>query len=143
MIGFWTALAARIRARLSGAGPGEEPLSGGPSSRRQKTYSADSGYVYLYYFEGFRETSRAWEYVFTVSANRKEWFPVTVRVLRDTLRDWSRSHGRELTASERFAAAKIALRRAFDARADPAAMRNAVEVDSSEMRAIAEVLDLL
>jgi hypothetical protein len=99
--------------------------------------------VYLYYFDGFRETARAWEYVFSVTADRKDWFAVQVLVDRETLTQWSRGHARDLGASERFAVAKIALRRAFDARETPAAMHAAVSVDINEMQAIAEALDLL
>ena len=141
MPGIWTTLRDRIRARWKPAA--DAPLTGSPAIRRQKTYSADSGYVYLYYFDGFRETSSAWEYVFTVTANRREWFAVPVVVERELLRAWSRDHGRELGASERFAVAKIALRRAFDARETPAAMSAAVHLDRGEMQAIADVLDLL
>jgi hypothetical protein len=118
-------------------------VAGSPAVRRQKTYSADSGYVYLYYFDGFRETARAWEYVFTITADRKNWFAVPVLLNRETLTVWSRNHLRELGASERFAVAKIALRRAFDARDTPLAMHAPVNLDVSELEAIAEVLDLL
>jgi hypothetical protein len=142
MAGIWATFRDSIRARLAGRKP-EPPLSASPSVRRQKTYSADSGYVYLYYFDGFRETSRAWEYLFTVTADRRKWFPVPVLVSRETLGEWCRDHGRELGASERFAVAKIALRRAFDARESPSAMQAPISVDSDEMRAIAEFLDLL
>ena len=31
-----------------------EPLRGRPKVRREKIYSADSGYVYQYFYEGFR-----------------------------------------------------------------------------------------
>ena len=125
---------------------GEEPLSGGSASRRQKTYSADSGYVFQYTFEGFRQTARGtergYEYVFNVSPNRREWFPVAVFLGRTVLGRWSAAH-RELTASERFAISKIALRRAFDAHEDPAALRPGVQLTASELDAIAGVLDLL
>jgi hypothetical protein len=143
MPGKWLQFTARIRARLHGSPASGQPLGGAPAVRRQKTYSAESGYVYLYYFDGFRDTPEAWEYVFTVSGDRKVWFPLTVIADRATLAAWSREHGRELTASERFAVAKIALRRAFDARIDPAAMREPVAIDAAEMRAIAEALDLV
>jgi hypothetical protein len=141
-MGRWDWLAARFRGRF-GRGTQAEPLAGAPSVRRQKTYSADSGYVYLYYFDGFRETAQGWEYAFTVSGDRRVWFPVTVIADRPTLAAWSHEHNRELTASERFAIAKIALRRAFDARENPSAMRDAVVLNAVEMRAISEALDLV
>jgi hypothetical protein len=127
-------------------GGGEEPLTGGSASRRQKTYSADSGYVYLYSFAGFRETERkgerGYEYVFDVSPNRREWFPVAVFLGRPVLDAWHAAH-RELTASERFAIAKIALRRAFDAHENPADLRAGVKLDPDDMEAVVETLGLL
>ena len=142
---MWAAFTAKLRARLRAhTAPGTDtPLAGTPAVRREKTYSADSGYVYLYYFDGFRETPQAWEYVFTVSGDRRQWFSTAVLLDREAVMNWSQEHGRELTASERFAAAKIALRRAFDAREHPVAMREPVQVNAAEMSAIAEVLDLL
>jgi hypothetical protein len=143
MAGIWALLGDRLRTWFRRTAPAEAPLMGAPTTQRQKTYSADSGYVYLYHFQGFREDHRSWEYVFIVSGDRRQWFPVSVFVERETLRAWSREHARELGASERFAVAKIALRRAFDARQTPADMRAPVRVDATEMLAIAEVLDLL
>jgi len=35
----------------------EAPLTGAPAVRRQKTYSAESGYVYQYFYEGQRPAS--------------------------------------------------------------------------------------
>lgn len=125
---------------------GEEPLSGGSASRRQKTYSAESGYVYLYSFAGFRETSRggeqSYEYVFDVSPNRREWFAVSVLLGRTVLDAWCSTH-RELTASERFAIAKIALRRAFDGHDNPGDLRAGVRLTANEMDAIVDTLGLL
>lgn len=51
------------------------PLLGRPKVRREKSYSADSGYVYQYFHEGYREMKLAGElgaeYVFDVSSDRK------------------------------------------------------------------------
>jgi hypothetical protein len=125
---------------------GDEPLTGGSASRRQKTYSADSGYVFQYSFAGYRETSRGgergYEYVFDVSPNRREWFQVSVFLGRPVLDAWCAAY-RNLTASERFAISKIALRRAFDSHDDPAGLRGGVPLTAGEMDAIAETLDLL
>ena len=52
--------------------------------RRQKTYSAESGYVYQYFYEGQRAATRdgdaGAEYVFNVSADRKSSFSLSVFV---------------------------------------------------------------
>src|SRR5262245_516355 len=45
------------------------PLTGVPAVRRMKTYSAQSGYVYQYYYEGRRDLSSSdpgVEFVFTI-----------------------------------------------------------------------------
>ena len=51
------------------------PLTGAPAVRRMKSYSAQSGYVYQYFYEGqrpFRSGGESGiEFVFTVSADRK------------------------------------------------------------------------
>ena len=36
----------------------QAPLTGAPPVRRQKTYSAESGYVYQYFYEGQRAAER-------------------------------------------------------------------------------------
>jgi hypothetical protein len=107
------------------------PLTGAPAIRRQKTYSAESGYVYQYYYEGSRAIEGGREYVFMATAGRRAEFPVAV-VLRDSALDpWQRSHGRDLTGPERFAVAKLSMKRAFDERGSPDLMRHFVEPDSS------------
>jgi hypothetical protein len=47
--------------------PKPVPLSGAPAIRRMKTYSAQSGYVYQYFYEVQRPGT---EFVFSVSADR-------------------------------------------------------------------------
>ncbi len=61
-----------------------EPLRGAPAVRRQKAYSAQSGYVYQYYYQGQRPSSPepGTEYVFDVSSDRRTSRPVSVFVTR-------------------------------------------------------------
>ncbi len=104
-----------------------QPLTGAPAVRRQKTYSAQSGYVYQYYYEGHRpykrERENGTEHVFDVSGDRKTSLPVSVLVSDRAIEDrWESRHGRTLHLSERYAIAKMALFQAFDERPDPAAM---------------------
>lgn len=124
--------------------PKEPPLAGAPAVRRQKTYSAESGYVYQYYYLGYRACERAAapgvEYVFDVSADRKLWFPVPVFVSSSGLHFWQTAHGCELNSSEQYAVAKLSLLRAFDERAGPAAMTAAVQPTSEEIESILERL---
>src|ERR1700674_5336219 len=93
-------------------------LTGAPAVRRLKTYSAQSGYVYQYFYEGHRSSSpeRATEYVFNVSPDRKTSFFVSVFVSEGAMESWQDQSGRTLSAAERYAIAKMALFQAFDER---------------------------
>lgn len=88
--------------------------------RRMKTYTGATGYVYQYYFVGQRPaTGDAYpaateEFVFDVTADRKTMFAASVFMLAEALRTWAAAHGRELTATEQYAAAKMRLFQAFD-----------------------------
>jgi hypothetical protein len=117
-----------------------EPLTGAPAVRRQKTYNAQSGYVYQYYYEGhrpFRRDSEAGtEFVFDVSADRKISAPVSVFVPDEAVQAWQEQHGRELAATERYAAAKMALFQAFDERAHPGLMKQDIRVRAADIEAI-------
>jgi hypothetical protein len=121
-------------------------LTGAPEVRRMKTYSAQSGYVYQYVFQGQRD--REWdgekgtEYVFDVSADRKTWMPVGVFVAEASLRSWEQAEGRDLSRPQQFAIAKIALFQAFDEREKPEQMRELVRVRPADVAMIAEYLDL-
>ena len=120
-------------------------LSGTPAVRRMKTYSAQSGYVYQYFYEGHRGFRAAGEngtdFVFSVSADRKNWNNLSVLVSEASLRSWEQSHGRGLTATERYAIAKMALFQAFDERPDPAHMKDHVRVREADVNGILETLD--
>jgi hypothetical protein len=86
--------------------------------RRVKTHSAQTGYVYEYYFVGKRralpEETPGTEFVFDVSSDRKTKFAVSVFVTDTAASGWAVSHGRALTGPEQYAAAKLRLLRGFD-----------------------------
>lgn len=121
-------------------------LSGAPPVRRLKTYSAHSGYVYQYYYEGHREyrssEDRGVEFVFSISSDRKSWHDTSVLVSDQAIHSWEQAHVRELNLTERYAVAKIALFQAFDERADPARMRDEVRVRHADVDGIIETLGL-
>jgi hypothetical protein len=110
----------------------DAPLTGAPPVRRQKTYSAESGYVYQYCYEGQRMATRGGEqgtqFVFSIHPARGDSFYTSIWVSANALLEWERSHGRELRGNERHAVAKMALFRAFDERESPQAMRVEVTV---------------
>jgi hypothetical protein len=122
------------------------PLSGAPAVRRLKTYSAQSGYVYQYFYEGQRHYERAAdggaEFVFSVSADRKTSQPVSVFVSDAAILSWETGHGRELSSTERYAIAKMALFQAFDERPTPAHMKEEVRLRPADVDAILEMLNL-
>ncbi|HUJ24344.1 MAG TPA: hypothetical protein VLX58_22565 [Bryobacteraceae bacterium] len=119
-------------------------LTGAPAVRRQKTYSAQSGYVYQYFYEGHRRApaERAMEYVFEVSADRRNSLPVSVLLSDEAVESWESERGRALSGTERYALAKMALFQAFDERETPEAMGRAVSVTPADVRAILATLDI-
>jgi hypothetical protein len=125
-------------------GKSQPPLKGAPAFRRQKTYSSQSGYVYVYYYEGWRWTEReeqGAEYVFAVSADRKNYFPVSVMLPEASIDAWEDAH-HQLRQTERYAIAKMALFQAFDERATPAQMKHEVLVRRADAESILSTLEL-
>ena len=124
----------------------EAPLTGAPPVRRLKTYSAQSGYVYQYCYEGQRIFARSGEngieFVFSLSSDRKTWQGCKVLVPDGALTAWQTSHERELSPTERYAIAKMALFQAFDERETPALMKDDVLVRDADVEAIVETLGL-
>jgi hypothetical protein len=122
------------------------PLAGAPKIRRQKTYSAQSGYVYQYFYEGYRPalhgSEPGEEFVFQVTADRETFFPVSVFVQTQAIEAWQQHHGRELNSTERYAIAKMALFQAFDDRSGPQDMRQEVQVRSADVEGILQTLGL-
>ena len=89
--------------------------------RRLKTYSGSLGYVYQYYFVGKRVKPAAAglalggdEYIFDVTSDRKMTYAVSIFLPQSSVAQWQQSHGRTLSDSEKYAAAKMRLFRAFD-----------------------------
>ena len=124
----------------------EAPLTGAPAVRRQKTYSAESGYVYQYFYEGQRAAIRSGaagsQYVFNVSADRKFSSFVSVFLSEDVLDTWQTEHARQLGSTERYAVAKMALFQAFDRRSAPSEMTEEVRVEAGDIESILATLDI-
>ena len=122
------------------------PLTGAPGVRRLKTYSAQSGYVYQYFYEGQRplphKNEPGTEFVFTVSADRKTSHPISVLVPEEALQAWEQENTRPLSSTERYAISKMALFQAFDERATPELMKQEVRVRAADVSAIVEALHL-
>jgi hypothetical protein len=117
------------------------PLAGAPRIRRLKRYSAQSGFVYQYFYDGYRPNGRGVEYVFEVSAGGARWVPLRVWLGGDALEAWEGSH-RTLAATERYAIAKMALFQAFDERAHPGEMCGDIVVGAADVAAALETLGI-
>jgi hypothetical protein len=135
-----------FKRRGAGRPPGPAPLHGAPPVRRQKTYSAQTGFVYQYYYEGYRASERAGrrgdEYVFQISSDRKSSFPLTVFLPGAAVEAWQRGHGRQLIATEHYAAVKMALFEAFDGRADLGPANAEVEIAPAAMERLLRILEI-
>jgi hypothetical protein len=119
---------------------------GAPRLHRQKTYSAESGYVYQYGLTSFRQHRRSgdevYEYSFIVSSGRVPDAPISVILRRSVLRQWEAQRGRDLTASERYAIAKITLKRHLDTTEKPGDVQTNVSPDLEEVDSISDFLEL-
>jgi hypothetical protein len=121
----------------------KKPETRNPAStplRRMKTHTAETGYVYQYYFVGSRPAldsapeAPATEYVFDVTSDRKTTFAVSVFVRRSALSHWSQTHSRSLNDAEQYAAAKLALLRAFDHTENILAGNRRVSVEAADLQ---------
>ena len=112
--------------------------------RRIKTYTAQTGYVYQYYFVGKREAlasdpeSPATEYVFDVSSDRKTTFAVSVFLGPGAIEAWSAARGRKLSEPEGYAAVKLRLMQGFDEIPNMLQSGRRLRVEASE---ICDLLD--
>ena len=121
-------------------------LLGVPPLRRMKTYSAESGYVYQYFYEGYRPYATGGEsgaeHVFHISADRKDWHDTSVFIADAAIREWEQAHARTLNSTERYAIAKLSLFHAFDDRPEPRLMKEDVRVRLADVADIVETLGL-
>jgi hypothetical protein len=107
--------------------------------RRIKTYAGAQGYVYQYYFVGQRAAlagdpeAPATEFIFDVTSDRKLTYAVSVFLADSAVKAWASAHGRPLTESEQYAAAKLRLFRAFDELEDVQARGRRLAIDASAL----------
>ena len=125
--------------------PAPEPLRGRPKVRREKIYSADSGYVYQYFYEGFREAVRGGqsgcEYIFDCTSDRAARISVTVFAADHTFIAWQQETERELNDVEKYALIKMTLFAAFDEREHLTADLD-IQLDGERISEHAQTLDL-
>jgi hypothetical protein len=117
-----------------------------PMLRRVKTYTAQTGLVYEYYFVGRRAALDtavpATEYVFDVISDRRARYSVSVYVRQDALHSWASSHSRGLSEPEQYAAAKLRLHQGFDEIGDMLAEGRSLDVDAGNIEELLAPLNL-
>jgi hypothetical protein len=114
--------------------------------RRVKTYTAETGQVYQYYFVGDRPaldaTHPATEYIFDVIRHDHGRYAVSVFLTLEASRAWEGAHGRSLVPTERYACAKLRLLKAFDELEDVARQGRELRVDSAQIEELLAPLNL-
>jgi hypothetical protein len=116
--------------------------------RRMKTYTAETGFVYQYYFVGRREAlagepeAPATEFIFDVTGDRKTTFAVSIFLKAEALKRWHSRRGRSLTEAEQYGAAKMRLFRGFDQIEDLLGQGRRLTVDGSNVEDLLAPLGL-
>ena len=109
-----------------------------------KTYSAQTGYVYQYYFVGQRAAladdpeAPSTEYIFDATSDRRTTFAVSVFLPPSALEHWASVRGRALTEPEQYAGVKMRLLQAFDEVTDMIGKGRRLRLDGE---ALVELLD--
>ncbi len=116
------------------------------TTRRLKTYTAQTGYVYTYYFVGRRralpDEPPSVEYIFDVSPDRKLTYAVSVFLLDAAVTGWAQAHGRTLSEAEQYAAAKMRLLAALDELEDVMGQGRRLRVDQAGLEDLLSQLDV-
>lgn len=135
----------RFLARLKGQTPEPPPLRGRPAIRREKAYAADSGYVYQYTYEGYRDATRdgaeGREFVFDCTSDRASRFRISIFAPAESFVDWEGDAGRDLSEVERYAVVKMRLFEVFD-EASHITSHLAESLTAEQVRRHVEALDL-
>ena len=126
--------------------PRQPELGGAPRTGRQKTYSAESGYVYQYVLLSFRNHRSGGEdlheYTFEVSGRPGKMSNISIVLKESVLHTWMRGHDREFSASERYGIAKITLKRELDSAESPAWLPESVSPTVGQIDDICRFLGL-
>jgi len=118
-------------------------------SRRYKSYAAETGIVYRYFFESRRSLVRpaglglGSDYIFVTTADQGPPFVLRVFVSQAAIAAWRAAHGRELDSSEQYALAKMRLFRAFDELENLRYESLNLVVDETNLEDLLEALDLV
>jgi hypothetical protein len=117
-------------------------------SRRYKSYAAETGIVYRYFFESRRSLVRpaglgpGSDYIFVLTADQGPPLALRVFVSQRAVAAWRAAHRRELDSSEQYALAKMRLFRAFDELENLREEGLNLVVDQTNVEELLEALDL-
>jgi hypothetical protein len=114
--------------------------------RRVKTYTAETGKVYEYYFVGEREAldkaRQAAEYIFDIIRHDHGRYSVSVFLPHQACQEWERAHQRQLGPTERYACAKLRLLKGFDEIEDMFASGRELRVEAEAVEELLAPLGL-
>ena len=116
--------------------------------RRYKSYPAETGISYQYFYEGQRRVTRpegqgaGSDFVFVVTADQHPPFTLRVFVSGRATGAWRTALGQDLNSNEQYAAAKMRLFRAFDEQEKLHQHRLSLVVDETNVQELLEPLDL-
>ena len=116
--------------------------------RRYKTYTAETGISYQYFFESRRRVTRpegqgtGSDFTFVVTADQGLPFIVRIFVSERALNIWRETHRRELDSNEQYAAAKMRLFHACDEIEDLRSEAWTLLVDESNVENLLAPLEL-
>lgn len=117
-------------------------------ARRYKSYAAETGTAYQYFFAGSRSVNRpegqgaGSDYIFVVTPDQKPPFILRVFISARALSAWQQTRGRQMDSSEIYAAAKMRLFRAFDELECLREDSLSLLVDEANVEELVEQLDL-
>jgi len=117
--------------------------------RRYKTYAAETGIVYRYFFESRRSVVRpeglgpGSDYIFVLTADQGSPFALRVFVSLKAIAAGHATHARELDPSEQYALAKMRLFRAFDELENLREESLNLVVDDTDVEGLLASLDLM
>ena len=110
---------------------------------RQKTYSAQNGYVYQYQFSGQTSTETGTHYVFHVWSQGAALLEVTLMLEDSVAEAWEAQNQFLLTETQRYAMAKMAFFQALDEGPGPRPPPGPIAIRREDLAAIAVTLNLI
>ena len=117
--------------------------------RRYKSYPAETGVSYQYFFDSQRRVNRpegqgpGTDFAFVITADQHPPFTLRVFVSERAVSAWRDAHQTGLTANEQYAAAKMRLFRAFDELEHLNEYPLSLIVDETNVEELLQPLDLV